>query len=113
MSPDGGRAAPSWCCTTRPGATLIAVPTSRPRHTVTETDELARALDAAAARWPDEKEARTRLLLRLVEVGHRAIEEDDEARAERRRKVIERDAGKFTGLYPPGYLKQLRDEWPD
>ena len=89
------------------------MPTARPRHTLTETDNLARALDDAAARWPDEKEARTRLLLRLVEAGHRAIQDEDEARAERRREVIERTAGMLKGAYPPGYLKQLRDEWPD
>ena len=89
------------------------MPTSRPRHTLTETDELARALNAAAARWPDEKEAPTRLLLRLVETGHRAIEEEDEARAERRREAIERTAGALTGVYPPGYLEELRKDWPD
>ncbi len=31
----------------------MPVPTTRPRHYVTETDELAAALDAAALRWPD------------------------------------------------------------
>jgi AbrB family looped-hinge helix DNA binding protein len=30
---------------------------------------------------------------------------------ERRLQVIERIAGKYTGMYPPGYLEELRDEW--
>jgi hypothetical protein len=88
------------------------VPTSRPRHTLTETDELARALDDAATHWPEERDARTRLLMRLVEAGHHAIREADEARAERRRAVVKRTAGTFTDAYPPDYLEKLRDEWP-
>lgn len=26
--------------------------------------------------------------------------------------LIQRHAGKAAGVYPPGYLDQLRDEWP-
>lgn len=89
------------------------MPTSRPRYTLTETDDLARALDDAAVRWPNEKEARTRLLVRLVEAGHRAITEEDEARAERRRDAVKRTSGALSGAYGPDYLKKLRDEWPD
>ena len=46
------------------------VPTTRPRHQVTETDELAAALDEAAVRWPDL--SRGRLITRL------AVEENSE-----------------------------------
>lgn len=31
--------------------------------------------------------------------------------AERRRAAIDRLAGSLTGMYPPGYLDALRDEW--
>ena len=47
----------------RVGVTL-PVPTTRPRHYVTETDELAAALDAAALRWPEL--TRSQLLVRLA-----------------------------------------------
>jgi hypothetical protein len=86
------------------------MPTSRPRHTLTETDELAAALDAAARRWPDDAASRSRLLLRLVEAGARAI--DEEHRHARRRAAVDRTHGQFRGVYGPGYLERLRDEWP-
>lgn len=45
------------------GATLRCVPTTRPRHPVTETDDIAAILDEAARRWPDASRAK---LIRLV-----------------------------------------------
>jgi hypothetical protein len=42
------------------------VPTARPRQSVTETDEVARARDLAAQRRPAEGENRGRLLLHAV-----------------------------------------------
>lgn len=88
------------------------MPTTRPRHAVTETDAVARALDAAARRWPGER-SRARLLLKLVEEGHRVIEADEEARVAERRAAIERTAGALTGMYPPDYLEKLREDWPE
>ncbi|MGL4174979.1 MAG: hypothetical protein ACRCSN_02795 [Dermatophilaceae bacterium] len=44
------------------------MPTTRPRHFVTETDELAAALDEAAARRPDL--SRPQLLVQLALEGH-------------------------------------------
>ena len=37
-----------------------------PGHTITETEEVARALDDAARRWPEERAARSTLLLRAA-----------------------------------------------
>jgi AbrB family looped-hinge helix DNA binding protein len=45
-----------------------------------------------------------------VEDG-RVVLEPTLSLAERRRAVLDQFAGKFTGLYPPGYLDRLRDEW--
>jgi len=78
---------------------------------ITETDEVAEALDAAAARWPDVG-SRRELLLRLVEQGRHAIEREQADAAERRRAAIRRTSGALTGAYEPGYLERLRDDWP-
>jgi hypothetical protein len=88
------------------------VPTNRPRHTLTETDDLAAALDDAAKRWPEDADSRSRLLLRLVEAGHDAISEERRAARHRRRDAVWRTRGALSGAYEPGYLERLRNEWP-
>lgn len=89
------------------------MPTTRPRHVVTETDKVARALDDAARRWPAEKANRAKLLLHLVEEGHRAvIDQQDEANA-RRQHAVARTSGTLTGAYDDDYLARLREDWPE
>jgi hypothetical protein len=86
------------------------MPTTRQRHTITETDAVARALDEADKRWPGEN--RSRLLLRLIAAGHGAIRESREQDARRRRAAVEATSGALTGVYEPDYLDRLRDDWP-
>jgi hypothetical protein len=88
------------------------VPTKRPRHLITETDQIARALDDAAERWPQERQNRARLLIRLVEEGHRALASADQRQVRRRREAVSRTSGALTGLYGRGYLEDLRRDWP-
>ena len=88
------------------------MPTKRPRHLITETDEVSRALVAAAKRWPDESGSRTKLLLRLLEEGHRTIDEQRQEAQNNRRSAIARTGGILTGAYGPNYLATLREEWP-
>lgn len=89
------------------------MPTARPRHTITETDAVARALDAAADRWPEDAGARGRLLMRLVEEGHAAINDAREQEIERRRRAVRETAGILTGVYRDHEVQRLREEWPD
>lgn len=80
---------------------------------VTETDEIARALEAAQRAWPEET-SRARLLGRLALLGSHQLDVDDqEAVAARRRRRLHADRGSMRGLFPTGYRDQLRHEWPE
>jgi hypothetical protein len=89
------------------------MPTIRPRHLITETLPVAQALDAAAKRWPSEGGNRSRLLLRLVEEGHRAVMHEHEELTRQRRAIVARTSGALTGVYGDGYLRELREDWPE
>ena len=86
------------------------MPTTRPRHFVTETDELAAALDEAARRWP--ALSRPQLLVRLALEGHQAAEQARNQRRQRRIEATRAYSGSLTGAYGPDYLKHLREDWP-
>lgn len=80
---------------------------------ITETDEVAQALDAAARRWPEDRRSRSKLLLRLINEGHHALQTEQERRKVEWRATLERTSGAFDGLYEPGYLEELRKDWPE
>jgi hypothetical protein len=86
------------------------MPTTRARHFVTETDDLAAALDGAAERWPGL--SRPQLLVRLALEGHRAAQRADDERRRQRLAAVRQHSGILTGAYGPDYLTRLRDEWP-
>jgi hypothetical protein len=87
------------------------MPTTRPRHQVTETEELAAALDEAAVRWP--QLSRGQLITRLALEGHRATVVRQRERSSNRLTALQRHAGALTGVYPPGHLAGLREDWPE
>jgi len=83
------------------------MPTTKPRYTVTDTGELSEQLDRAQRRWPDVHD-RKELLLRLAATGRDAIEHE----ASERSAAIRETAGALTGVYRPGELERLREDWP-
>ena len=82
------------------------MPTGRPRHTLTETDEITAALADATARWPGLPP--TELLKRLVAEGHAALR----ASLEAERATVADTSGALTGIYQAGDLDALRQDWP-
>jgi len=77
---------------------------------VTETDDLAHALDEAARRWPGL--SRGQLLVRLALEGHRAAAQTRDERRRHRLDAVRAHSGCVTGVYGPEYLKNLREDWP-
>ena len=87
------------------GATLRTVPTTRPRHVVTETDAMAAAIDRAQVLYPGK--SRAAIVRHLIDLGAEALHTDTERRAE----LVAAHAGRFPDLYRPDELAQLRAEW--
>lgn len=83
------------------------MPTTRPRYTVTDTGALREQLDQAQRRWPDVHD-RKQLLLRLVAAGQKSIAHE----AIERGAAVRDTAGALSGIYRPGELARLREDWP-
>jgi len=88
------------------------MPITRRRHLITETEQVARALDDAARRWPEERGNRAKLLLHLLEEGHLAVVRQRENTMRERREAVARTSGALTGAYGEGYLDESREGWP-
>lgn len=80
---------------------------------ITETDQLAQALNDAAKRWPADSASRAKLLLHLVDEGHRALVEDTAKKRDARLAAIRRTSGAASGAYESGYLDRLREDWTE
>ncbi|MDE0319851.1 MAG: hypothetical protein OXH86_14505 [Acidimicrobiaceae bacterium] len=78
------------------------MPTTRPRHPVTETDEIADVLDAAAQRWPDLPRAK---LVQLVLLDWDRGGRSPAARADAR-------AGLAGSLPGSAELYDRTEDWP-
>lgn len=86
------------------------MPTSRARHMITETEQVAEAIDDAARHWPSEH-GRGKLLLRLIEAGHHAVRSERAEGSASRLAAIDETHGAFPGVYGENYLEELRQDW--
>lgn len=93
------------------GGTLWGMPTTRPRHQITETPAVAHALDIAARRWPTEP--RSKLLLRLVHAGSAVLEQGHNETTRLRQDAIDASSGKYADAFSSDYLAELRQDWPE
>jgi len=84
------------------------MPTTRPRHMLTETDELAAALNDAAVAWPELRGDRGALLRKLVEAGRNSVRNGEGVRA-----LLTDASGAATGAYPRNARAELLAEWPE
>ena len=75
---------------------------------VTETNDVARALDDAALAWPELRDDRSALLRRLVEAGWATIRIEGGIAA-----LVRSTAGVATGLYRQDEHARQLDEWPE
>lgn len=89
----------------------LDMPTTRPRHQITETQAVAHALDVAARRWPHEP--RSKLLLRLLYVGSTVLEQERSETVQARVAVIDTSSGKYDEAFGSDYLAELRQDWPE
>lgn len=67
-------------------------------------------MDRAARRWPGEP--RSKLLVRLLEVGADRLESDERAERSAHRGAVLASAGRYAEAFGPGYLADLRADWP-
>lgn len=88
------------------------MPTTRRRHAITETDELARGLDELEREWPGE--SRSRILRRVLDAGMRSIlESNSDVLARRRAEVLAGADLMPSGIYRENERELLRAEWPE
>jgi hypothetical protein len=87
------------------------MPTTRRRFQVTETESLSRALDLASVRWPGEE--RSRLLQRVISAGEELLRAQDAPVTLSREATAARVKSAWSEVFEPGYLTELRDDFPE
>ena len=82
-------------------------------HAVAETEDISDALGAARRVWPDLADKPGALLRRLILVGADTVKHDADVLRRERGQAVADTAGALTGVFGPGYLSELREDWPE
>lgn len=80
---------------------------------ITETDDLAEAIDIAARRWPHARNERADLLRLIIKTGIDSLEAEVNHVDELKRKAISNLAGSYSDTWPDGWREELANEWPE
>jgi hypothetical protein len=89
------------------------MPTTRRRHAITETDDVADALEFARRTWPNLADKPGALLRQLILVGRNTLAHDLAGADDIRRQQIEATSGALAGVFGTDYLRELREDWPE
>ncbi|KAA1249833.1 hypothetical protein F0Q45_13015 [Mycobacterium simiae] len=89
------------------------MPTAHRRYAITETDDIADALECARRAWPELAEKPGALLRQLILAGRNALVHRYAAAEQSRLQAVEATAGGLAGVFGPNYLKELREDWPE
>lgn len=80
---------------------------------ITESDELAHALEDAGRLWPEIRGQRTALLKKIISAGIQSVESESEQLKSARLAALDKYSGAFTGLWPQGWHQNMVAEWPE
>lgn len=80
---------------------------------ITESDQLAKALDHASKVYPELVDERAELLRCLIERGIQSLEAEYDEALEARKNAIRGVAGSMSGVWPADWREQMRSEWPE
>jgi hypothetical protein len=84
------------------------MPTTRPRHQITETDDIGEAIDAGLREWPEL--SRSDVMRELILKGAESLK----LSAAERALAVELALKELASLdirYPKDYLEDLRTDW--
>lgn len=79
---------------------------------ITETDEIAAALDYAATIWPELKDQRAALIRQLIDVGIGSCNQELDAKKAARIAAVKEQAGMFPPHMWDNFREEQLAEWP-
>ena len=80
---------------------------------ITESEPIARALDAAASLWPEAADNRTELLRKILAEGITVVNNKAADQSAARLAAIEKLVSISRGMWPADFDQQRKSEWPE
>lgn len=84
------------------------MPTVRPRHYITETDEITHALESARRAWPELSDKPTALLRQLILAGEQRLADQARSVDQLPDQLGSRIAARFVGAGQTEDFKEVR-----